>query len=321
MIKSSLVSLTVATLAAATTLACAGRSDTIASPDPNKPKPATAATSEEPTETGPKDVATVCSDAKELAVATPAVASPSYPPRGDAAIALMGFEPNDKHSLADLQALEKSEQYEELLSHIEDIAPASRGASWDAMLTRAATAYVGTLTDANDVSAAFGGFMMTERLVGRYPQLRKAKGFMDKRADVGGKMFPKCFELSYSGEECVGMALDFVKVAGTDGKTKLAIAKIVSKNQNRYVAMPFFGAALAGSDKSACKDADFVLTTTAALGLPPDYDNAKAAREIAANVCFAELEKPIIDELTGTDGGGYYKDNACAVLRKKGAVK
>ena len=134
-------------------------------------------------------------------------------------------------------------------------------------------------------------------------------------------MFGKCFQLSYSGEECVGMALDFVKVAGTDAKSKLAIAKIVSRNQNKYVAMPFFGAALTGSDHSACKDADFVATTTAALGLPPDYDNAKTARDIAENVCFAELEKPIIAELTGSDGGGYYKDNACAVLRKKGAVK
>lgn len=321
MIKSSVLRLTVATLATATTLACASRSTTIESPDPNKPKPATAAGSEAPTETGTKDVATVCSDAKEVAAATPDAASPSYSGRGDAAIAVMGFKPDRKHSLADLQALEKSEQWEELLSHVEDIAPASRGTSWDAMLTRAATAYVGTLVGANDISAAFGGFMMTEHLVGRYPQLRKSKGFMDKRAEVGEKMFPKCFELSYSGEECVGMALDFVKVAGTDAKAKLAIAKIVSRNQNRYVAMPFFGAALAGSDNSACKDADFVLTTTAALGLPPEYDNAKAAREIAADVCFAELEKPIVDELTGSDGGGYYKDNACAVLRKKGAVK
>jgi hypothetical protein len=317
MIKSTLFGLAIATSAA-----CAGRSETIASPDPNKPKATTAASSEEPSDTGPKDVATVCSDANAVARHAPdAARSPAHSAKGDAAIALLGFKPNDKHSLADLQALEKKEQYEELLSHIEDISPASRGASWDAMLARVATAYVATLANADDVSAAFGGFMRTEHLVGRYPQLRKSADFMGKRSDVGEKMFGKCFQLSYSGEECVGMALDFVKVAGTDARSKLAIAKIVSRNQNKYVAMPFFGAALTGSDHSACKDADFVATTTAALGLPPDYDNAKTARDIAENVCFAELEKPIIAELTGSDGGGYYKDNACAVLRKKGAVK
>ena len=144
---------------------------------------------------------------------------------------------------------------------------------------------------------------------------------MTARSGAGEHMFAKCFEATYSGEECVSMALDFVRVAGTDAATSLAVAKIVRRNQNPYVAVPFFRIALEGKDRAACGDDDLELATTAGLGLPPDYDNAKASRDIAQNVCFEELQAPIVARLTGDDGGGYFKDNACAVLRAKGVVE
>lgn len=303
--------------------ACQKQSPKIESPDPHAPTAgsSTVATSDDAAPPERKDPATVCAQSK--AVAAHVRAAPFAPGSAAAAssIGVLGFVGETKYSLADLQALEKKEQYEELLAHVEDVAPASRSAAWDTLLTRAATAYVATLADSADTYAAFGGFMTTEQLAKRYPQLRKSKEFMRKRGEVGEHMFRKCFELTYSGEECVGMALEFVKVAGTDASEKLAVAKIVSRNQNKYVAVPFFGIALKDGDKSACKDADLVATTTAGLGLPPEYDNAKGARDIAQNVCFAELEQPIVEALTKSDTSGFYRDNACAVLREKGAVK
>jgi hypothetical protein len=314
--------LALATSCAITTFACAGQSDKIQSPDPHASKTPTSASSSEAVEPAAKDVASVCKEAKPVAALgiersrTLAVVG-----RGDAAIGVLGWKPSEKYSLADLQALEKKEQYPELLGHIEDVPPASRGASWDALLTRVATSYVAGLAEEADTYAAFGGFMQTEHLVERYPQLRKSGDFMRRRGEVGQKMFTKCFQLTYSGEECVSMALQFVRVAGTDAKEKLAVAKVVSRNQNKYNAVPFFRVALTGEDRSACKDDDLAATMTAGLGLPPDYDNAKEARDIAQNVCFAELEKPIVEELTTGDGSGYFRDNACSVLREKGVVK
>jgi hypothetical protein len=321
MTTTSMRRLALAASCTAAIFACGPKTRKIESPDPHASKDdKTVATSDDSSEAPAKDVSSVCSEAGAVAALAP------VPPRARAsgatpASAVLGFVADRKYSLADLQALEKKEQYEELLQHVEDVPPASRSSAWDALLTRTASAYVATLAEADDAFAAFGGFMMTEHLVGRYPQLRKSKEFMRKRGDVGQKMFGKCFQLSYSGEECVGMALDFVKVAGTDAKEKLAVAKIVSNNQNKYVAVPFFKAALQGEDRSACKDADLAATTTAALALPPDYDNAKGARDIAENVCFAELERSIIAELTKGDGSSYFRDNACAVLRQKGVVK
>ncbi len=303
--------------------ACPKQSPKIESPDPHARNASgpTVATSDDATDESPKDPATVCSEAKAVAAGARGRMHAPRDAAGPVAIAVLGFVGETKYTLADLQALEKKEQYEELLAHVEDVAPASRSAAWDSLLARASTAYVATLADSADTYAAFGGFMATEQLAKRYPQLRKSKDFMRKRGEVGKHMFQKCFELTYSGEECVGMAMEFVKVAGTDAGEKLAVAKIVSRNQNKYVAVPFFGVALKDADKSACKDEDLLATTTAGLGLPPDYDNAKGARDIAQNVCFAELEKPIVDELTKSDTSGFYRDNACAVLREKGVVK
>jgi hypothetical protein len=306
--------------ATALMLACNPKADAVASPD--------AATPAATTTTAERDVASVCADATAVAVrgdaVTPyAAATPNAAAQGDASLGVFGMlgDKGDRYSLADLQALEKKGQHLELLQHIEDVAPAARAASWDALLARAATALVGSLASEGDTYRAFEAMMIAEGLLQRYPQLAKISDFMRARSGAGEHMFAKCFEATYSGEECVSMALDFVRVAGTDAKTSLAVAKIVRRNQNPYVAVPFFRIALDGQDRAACGDDDLELATTAGLGLPPDYDGAKASRDIAQNVCFDELQAPIVAKLTGDDGGGYFKDNACAVLRAKGVVK
>lgn len=268
-----------------------------------------------------RDLASVCAEATPVAAASPGPAS--YGEQGDASLTVFGaMRPKEgSYSLADLQALEKKGQDVELLEHLEDVPPAGRSATWDALLARTATKVVAGLDGEGDTYRAFEAMMIAEGLLQRYPQLAETKDFMAKRSTAGEHMFAKCFELTYSGEECVAMALAFVRVAGTDPKTSLAVAKIVRRNQFPYVAVPFFRAALDGKDHSACADDDLALATTAGLGLPPDEVAAKTSRDIAQNVCFSELEKPIVAALTGADGGGYFRDNACAVLRAKGVLK
>ncbi|MBL8942767.1 MAG: hypothetical protein JNK45_06465 [Myxococcales bacterium] len=310
--------LCIAAAAAALVLACHPKSGAIASPESDAAQPGAGSTD---ATTGTRDVASVCADA--TAVASRQAVVPYDRGPGDASVAVFGMlgDKADRYSLADLQALEKKGQHLELLQHIEDVAPTARTSGWDALLARAATKVVGSLATEGDTYRAFEAMMVAEGLLQRYPQLAKTSEFMTARSGAGEHMFAKCFEATYSGEECVSMALDFVRVAGTDAATSLAVAKIVRRNQNPYVAVPFFRIALEGKDRAACGDDDLELATTAGLGLPPDYDNAKASRDIAQNVCFEELQAPIVARLTGDDGGGYFKDNACAVLRAKGVVE
>jgi hypothetical protein len=234
--------------------------------------------------------------------------------RGSASKAKAG---DKSYSMADLQALEKKGQWHELMQHIEDIAPPKRDAAWDKLLERAATAFVGSLSSGSE---AFQGLMVAEDLRKRYPALGQSKEFMAKRGDLGKTVFDECFKQSYGGEQCYRMADDFVAVE-PNPEVMLAIAKVVRRNQNAYVAVPFFKRAVAAAkDTAPCKDSDLQLAIVAGLGLPPDETNATTSREIATTKCWAELKEPLIAQLR-KEGSGYYLDNACRVLRAKGEVK
>jgi hypothetical protein len=320
MLSTPRIFVTIVSMAAAIACAPKGGRNAIASPDPHAPRTATASTTDD-APAAKRDVASVC--AASNAIADAGARPTSYAdgtPAGATAFVFGAPKSNGGYSMAELQALEKKGQHLELLQHIEDISPTGRGATWDALLERVATAVVGSLATEGDTYRAFEAMHTAEHLASRYPQLAKSKSFMAKRGEAGRHMFSKCFAHTYTGEECVSMALDFVRLPGTDAATKLAVAKIVGSNQNPYVAVPFFRTAI-DDDRGACKDAAFETAATAGLGLPPDYPVAKTSRDLAQNVCFAELRAPIVEKLTGTDGGGYFADNACAVLRAKGEVK
>jgi hypothetical protein len=268
-------------------------------------------------------LAEICSEAE-------AVAGSDRPKRSDAVAnrsagsspALGVFAaPSRRYTMADLEALAKSGAHQELLQHIEDVAPVARNARWTALLAQAATAVVRAASTSKDPDRAFEGFMVAEMLVERHAALAKDEGFMAVRGSVGEKMLGYCFERSWSGAYCVESALGFVGVEGTTVDVRLAIAKLVRRSQNAHVAAPFFEQALASGDTTACSDPDLALSMTAALGLPPRYDNAKIARSIAERACFAEL-RPVIEKgLTSGEETAYFRDNVCAVLSAKGVVR
>ncbi|MCP4449502.1 MAG: hypothetical protein GY811_29830 [Myxococcales bacterium] len=306
---------------------CGGSEKAIESPDPHAKKGqataeatagATAEAATEPAASG--DLNTVCAEAAALDPAPRlAPVPPAVKPSGGVDSKAGRNKGKDKYSMADLKALEKKSQHVELLGHIDDIAPAKRGKAWDAMLERAATATVTQMVASPSDSKAFEAFFLAEQLVTKYPQLMSSTGFSEKRGEAGAAAFNACFKSSYSGQECLTKALEFVNVPGTDPKVALQIGKTVRLNQFAYVAVPFFRAASL-TDKSACADKDLVMATMAGLGLPTDYANAVGARDIAENACFAELQSQITKALE--DGkGGYLRDNACAVLRHKGVVQ
>jgi hypothetical protein len=54
-------------------------------------------------------------------------------------------------------------------------------------------------------------------------------------------------------------------------------------------------------------------------GLPPDDEGAVGARQITGGVCWEALSGQVEQELRAQPQG-YYRDNACAVLRAKGAT-
>jgi hypothetical protein len=166
----------------------------------------------------------------------------------------------------------------------------------------------------------------SQYLLKRYPHLLRSSAFMTKRGEAGKIASERCLRDSYVGQHCIDMMKDFLKTSNTGADVGFAFGKITRRNQNHYVAVPFFKWALdqkrtapGRDDAGMCTDEDLKLAVVSGLGLPPDYENAKAARDIAEKACFDALKAEIQKELVANEGG-YYRDNACAVLKAKGEL-
>ena len=275
----------------------------------------------------PKDPKEICAGAPAIALKAADGAFLPMALEGDDGEEKMGFASlsfvstfgvkakEGTYSMADLQALEKKGSWEELLGHAEDVPPAQRGAPWDKLVERAASGQLQTLASN---TASFEGVFTSQALLRRYPQLTKSPDFMTKRGEAGKTAAEVCLRESYRGQHCIDMMKDFLKTANTPVDVGFAFGKITRKNQNHYVAVPFFKWALdQKKEASWCGDEDLKLAVVAGLGLPTDYENAAGARHIATNACWDNLKADIRKELI-ENPTGYYRDNACAVMKAKG---
>lgn len=96
--------------------------------------------------------------------------------------------------------------------------------------------------------------------------------------------------------------------------------KLVRLNFTHWVALPFFTQALGSKPTpEQCKDDDVRMAVTSGLALPSDDPSAKAATKLASSTCWEQLQGALVTELA--DGGAYYRDNTCPLLKAKGLDK
>jgi hypothetical protein len=263
----------------------------------------------------PKDLKTICKDAGDVKTSR----TFSLPDEKDDHVsAATSFKAKKgPYSMADLSALEKKGAWEELLQHAEDIPPAQRSAAWEKTVEKAAIGYMEQLSGN---TAAFEAVFTSQALLTRYPHLLKSQELMNKRSEAGKKASEQCLRDSYRGQHCIEMMRDFLKTSNTSPETGMAFGKITRRNQNHYVAVPFFKWALdQKKDAAMCGDEDLQLAVVAGLGLPPDYENAVSSRKISADACWDQF-KPVIEKKLVEEGSGYFLQNACAVMKQKGAL-
>ncbi|HUJ62495.1 MAG TPA: hypothetical protein VLX92_28535 [Kofleriaceae bacterium] len=217
---------------------------------------------------------------------------------------------NDKkYTMTDLKALVDQKSFQEALMHLGDIAPSARNAEWQDVAVRAA---LGMVDSGEDAVTKLTYMIAIEK---QYPVLIKNAKYAAMRTDLGPKGFDACFQ-GGDTQTCLDYALKFIDADPGNGKLALAIAKVGRRGMNSYSAVPLFKRAVASNKAAVCKDDDLSITIVAALGLPADYTNQVDARSIASTACWAELRKPIVDELAKGETG-YFHDNACALLKDK----
>lgn len=223
-------------------------------------------------------------------------------------------------SVADLTVLDRKGAWEEILERADEIAPPMRSAAWEKLVERAAVELLRRYADTGAFDPIFG----TQIVLKRYPHLAGSRLVSDARSSAVRVAVDACLEDPRRGRRCVEAAKDWLRTPGTAPETTFEVAKIVRRKQNPYVAASLFKAALdqrraAGASAGTfCVDEDLRVSTAAALALPDEYDEAAAARAIAAGSCWDAMKDGVRATLEEGDAP-YFRDNACAVLRVKGA--
>lgn len=222
--------------------------------------------------------------------------------------------------MADLAVLDRKGAWEEILERADEVTPALRSAAWEPLVERAAVELLRRYADTGAFDAIFGTQIATKR----YPHLAASRLVTDARSSAIRVAVDTCLEDPRRGRRCVESAKDWLRTPGTAPETTFEVAKIVSHKQSAYVAASLFKAALdqrragGASAGTFCVDPDLRTATAAALALPDEYDEAGAARAIAAGPCWDAMKDGVRATLEESDAP-YFRDNACAVLRVKGA--
>ncbi len=221
------------------------------------------------------------------------------------------------YTMKDLQALANKGAWRELAEHLGDIAPARRDKTWEQLAEKTA---LGVLDLSIKEQNVLEGYYYAEALLDRFPSLKKSVKVMTKRGDVGLQAHAWCFQNSYDIEYCNKSLNTFVLKDAKNLDLAFRAGKLVRLNANHYAAAPYFRMALVTpSVTRKCDDEDVILTVIAGLGLPSDYAWFKDTTTIVNGQCFDALKMPILKEIK-SNAGGYFKNNACAIMTAKNAL-
>jgi hypothetical protein len=233
------------------------------------------------------------------------------------------------YSMADLKALVEQKSYAEAVAHLADVAPSERKGEWTTIAVDAASGLLASLTGDETVRAASA----IEDLDTRFPTLMKNATYAKQRGKAGLAAYKACFDGVNSSygyyyrerqgttlDDCFSSATKFVDATPDNAELALAMAKLMRPAASAYSSAPMFKRAVFAAGKHAaavCKDDDLELSIVAALGLPPDYEEAAAARNTAEK-CFDALKKPMLGAFE--EEGSYFRANACPLLLNKRAL-
>jgi hypothetical protein len=221
-----------------------------------------------------------------------------------------------KYTIEDLEALANSESWDELVSHLEDIAPAKRDKKWQGIAEKGAIGYVKNYkTDKNPL----GGLFAADGLTKRYGLLKKSKPFMSLRAEVGLKGFEACFDMSWSGAECGDRFLPFIEADQGNAELAQKAAQLIIRKQFAYFSIPYYKLAVdwGKASKKVCTTPRLAEAVAAALGLPSDNKLVQPAQAVA-EACFDHLKEGLTDKFA--EGNSYFVENSCPLLKKKKAL-
>jgi hypothetical protein len=226
-------------------------------------------------------------------------------------------------SMQDLQALDRQNQWTELLDAADRVKPSARTADWTRLVTAAATHVAAQIE-----RAGTSGLRQAERLLAVVPAAERKYGFLVTDAgylDAKGKalqgVVTACHREAVAGCGAVVASLADGVTRFPPGTAK-AIALLVAGDLAPADGVHFWALAV-DDDKDTCKHAQLARAVVGALRDASAPAQVADAQRVAA-ACYAALEPALVDELVATKDDAkqrpLYLRNACPVLKAHGAM-
>jgi hypothetical protein len=217
-------------------------------------------------------------------------------------------------SMADIQALDKSQSWTEILDSADRVKPSARTGDWQKIVTSAASHVV----DQIDHDSG-SGLRTAEKLIAiipsaetKYGFLRTDRPYLTRKGNAIARVVAICV---HDGYGC-GKFIDSL----ADGIDRFPhgvahqIAALMSEDTSAGAAVHYWALA-AEDDKEACQYGPLEKAVLAGLH---GSSGRTADAQRAATACYAALEISLVGALDAAKPGDPFIANACPVLKAHG---
>jgi hypothetical protein len=203
-------------------------------------------------------------------------------------------------AVAELQALDAQQSWDELLMRAKSVSPTQRDAAWNTCVEHAAVGQLQKKKVANEDDARVA-LQTVESLMEQFPSLQKSPSFLSKRADVGVSSFRYTLRSSNTSEarEWVQTMVSFAESDTVTAALPQRLAnEVVLKRLVGVTAFPLFSMAFRRDNVKVCDDPGLPATVTSAL----EYESyGEEVSDIVKKKCSARLKPLLVDAALKSD--------------------
>lgn len=226
---------------------------------------------------------------------------------------LVGCATAKSAAFEDLRALDKQQNYVEMMGRLKDVPPAQRDDEWEGFVERACIDAIAK-AEIKDASAGEAVLRLIEEQAVAFPSLKKSVAWHAARADKGVEAFKWTFSNyrhATSDEAWVPKVVAFVeKDALTKGLAQRFAKDVVAARLVASTAWPLYELAFKRDGDAVCADPKLVDVVIDVI----DYQSwLDAMKPLVTTRCPAQLKKPVAEKLKKNDSTSFRKA-ACQVL-------
>lgn len=216
--------------------------------------------------------------------------------------------------LDELRALDKQQDYRELVTRLKSVPPTKRDAEWEGLVAKGHIEVLKAF-EVKNASDGERALAILEDQATEYPTLKKNADWLTARADLGVKAFGWTFSNyrhAISEEKWVPQVKAFVeKDTVTKGLALRAAKDVVLQRLVASSAWPLFELAFTRDGDAVCADEKLPEVVIDLIDARVWLDEMKV---LVTKRCVKQLKAPVVAKLAKDDSGTFRKA-ACQMLK------